>query len=163
MVQLGRQEGHRLLSFDHLKIAFPGLIIEGFAPTSPATSNYNCIAWAVHIQDDWWWPFGTPMGSSKESFWPRLVPKKITIKAFIKAFETKGFRHIPNRNSSPEVGFEKIAIYSLGTKPTHAARQLPDGTWTHKLGSDIDITANLSALEGTSYGTVYCIMKKIIN
>ncbi len=148
------------MSFDHLKIDFPGLIVEGFTPTSPATSSYNCIAWAVNVQDDWWWPYGTPMGVNKESYWPRHAPKKITVKAFIKAFETKGFKQTDGIDASLEVGFEKIAIYTFATKPTHAARQLPDGNWTHKLGQDIDITASLRAIEGTTYGTVNCILKR---
>ncbi|MCI0701929.1 MAG: hypothetical protein L0241_12680 [Planctomycetia bacterium] len=33
-----------------------------------------------------------------------------------------------------ETGGEKIALYALASVPTHAARQLPDGKWTSKLG-----------------------------
>jgi hypothetical protein len=137
-------------------------MIEGFTPTSPATNSYNCIAWAVHVQDAWWWPFGNPPNSNTEAYWPKHVPKKETIKAFIKAFETKGFKLSLGTDTTIEAGFEKIAIYTFGTKPTHAARQLPNGNWTHKLGPDIDITASLRAIEGTRYGTVYCIMKRKI-
>ncbi len=39
-----------------------------------------------------------------------------------------------------ETGFEKIAIFATRLEsPTHVARQLPDGTWTSKLGEFEDI------------------------
>lgn len=33
----------------------PSLVQEGFAQTSPASSDYNCIAWAAERTDEWWW------------------------------------------------------------------------------------------------------------
>lgn len=40
---------------------FPSLADLGFSKTSPATSSYNCIAWAAGRTDEWWWP--TPLGA----------------------------------------------------------------------------------------------------
>ena len=51
-----------------------------------------------------------------------------------------------------EVGYEKIALYALGVKPTHAARQTKSGKWTHKMGSDIDLETTLKGVEGPKYG-----------
>ena len=147
------------MSYDYLFLTFPNLIFEGFTPTSPACTDYNCIARAAHDDENWWWPFTDP-GAKKESYWPRSVPNKQTIKTFIKVFQMKGFKRIADIDLSLEDGFEKVAIYALGTKPTHAARQLPDGNWTHKLGQNIDITASLNAMVGTEYGNVVCVMKR---
>lgn len=60
-----------------------------------------------------------------------------------------------------EDGYEKIAIYAQGNVPKHVARQLPDGIWTSKLGSDEDIYHNtLDVLEGGDYGDVVQLMKR---
>lgn len=55
----------------------------------------------------------------------------------------------------------KLAIFvnDQGT-PTHAARQLPDGWWTSKLGRQIDIEHELSAIEGPAYGKVAILLAR---
>lgn len=46
-------------------------------------------------------------------------------------------------------------------KPTHVARQLDDGKWTSKLGSNEDIIHHtLDGLEGEKYGQVTTIMTR---
>ena len=57
-------------------------------------------------------------------------------------------------------GSKKIAIYQSGGLPTHAARQLPDGQWTSKLGRNIDISHTLPGLEGPEYGQVAVFMRR---
>jgi hypothetical protein len=42
----------------------------------------------------------------------------------------------------------------------HAARQLTDGTWTSKLGREIDITHTLPGLEGGEYGRIAMYMRR---
>ena len=56
-----------------------------------------------------------------------------------------------------EDGFEKVYLYMKLGKPTHAARQLCDGSWTSKLGKNVDISHELDGLKGNKYGhpTVY--------
>jgi hypothetical protein len=44
--------------------------------------------------------------------------------------------------------------------PTHAARHLPDGQWTSKLGRWEDIEHRLPHLEGETDGAVVKIMKR---
>ncbi len=34
---------------------------------------------------------------------------------------------------------ETVALYLQDGRPTHAARQLPNGKWTNKLGQDVDV------------------------
>jgi hypothetical protein len=51
-------------------------------------------------------------------------------------------------------GVEKVALYAKDGVVTHAARQLADGWWTSKLGSNIDMRHRLDAVEGPTYGRV---------
>jgi hypothetical protein len=68
------------------------------------------------------------------------------------------------------LAFEKIALYAdKNGLPSHAARQLPSGTWTSKLGPMEDIEhLMLEALEdaaGTTsaYGKVALIVRRPIS
>src|SRR5713101_10154879 len=46
----------------------PALAATGaYRVTSPATRNYNCVAWAASRTDRWWWP-------SPFAYWPAGVP-----------------------------------------------------------------------------------------
>jgi hypothetical protein len=60
-----------------------------------------------------------------------------------------------------EAGFEKIALFANNQGiPLHAARQLPSGRWTSKLGELEDIEHTLRDLEGEEYGSVALVMKR---
>lgn len=122
---------------------FPALRASGFEVTSPATPAYNCIAWAAGENGRWWWP--NPFG-----YWPDGVPVEETVEAFVLAYRTLGYE--PCADGELEAGYEKVAIFSLNGKPTHAARQLPDGKWTSKLGMQVDLSHGLGALNGPQYG-----------
>jgi hypothetical protein len=139
-----------------LHSAFPNLSIAGYQETSPAAENYNCIAWAVGLSNQWWWP--DAYGAYP---WPEGVSRAITIDAFVAAFATLGFESC--ETGALEMGFEKVAIYAIDGKPTHAARQLPDGSWTSKLGKYIDITHALAGLEGPVYGTATVFVKRAVS
>jgi hypothetical protein len=69
----------------------------------------------------------TPQGAYP---WPEGVPRAVTVEAFLAAFATLNYQAC--ETADPETGVEKLAIYCLAGKPTHAARQLPDGRWTSK-------------------------------
>ena len=86
------------------------------------------------------------------------VPRMETLAAFQAAFTLLGYENCADGQS--EVGFEKVAFYLRNGKPTHAARQLPDGMWTSKLGPDIDINHTLRGLEGPAYGQVVGFMRR---
>jgi hypothetical protein len=122
----------------------PNLTVANYRITSPSSWQYNCIAWAVGITDSWWWPV-------PGRFWPADVAREETLAAFVAALATRGFSTCSF--SEVELGLEKIALYSAGDLPTHAARQLSNGWWTSKLGPSFDIEhANLEALAGGIYG-----------
>ena len=68
-------------------------------------------------------------------------------------------------NSAPEEGFERIALFAkhkLGKlEATHAARLLPNGCWTSKLGPCEDIEHHvLLDVECPECGFVFCILKR---
>ncbi len=134
-----------------LTSAFPDLEAHGYQRTSPETSTYNCIAWAAGENWRWWWPHAL-------AYWPEGVPQEATLDAFCEAYMTLGYEECSDGNL--EAGYEKVAIYCLGGKPTHAARQLPDGNWTSKLGMSHDISHPLRALNGPSYGEPVAFLRR---
>ena len=129
--------------------AFPGLRDTEFEITSPTDEDYNCIAWAAGEQGFWWWP---------GRFWPKDVPATETRTAFIKAFRTKGYEICEGPGLEP--GYEKVCVYERLGRPRHAARQLPSGKWTSKLGMGNDISHELDGLIGQRYGKPALFMKR---
>jgi hypothetical protein len=62
---------------------------------------------------------------------------------------------------SLDVGFEKVALFGYSLYYTHAARQLPNGKWTSKLGKAEDIEHDIpDDVAGGVYGGVVQIMKR---
>jgi hypothetical protein len=125
--------------------------------TSPPTRDYNCIAWAAGDTGHWWWPDVDP--DDEAIFWPPGVVREETLAAFVAAFATLGFA--PCSGEAPEPGFEKVALFARDGVPTHAARQLPDGRWTSKLGLREDIAHDLHAVGGDLYGTVVLLLRRV--
>lgn len=135
-----------------LESIFPNLQTGDWDITSEPDLRYNCIAWAVGWTNRPWWPndFG---------FWPEGIPLEETIGAFVAALGTVGFAICAD--SSVEEGFEKIAFFAKESIPKHAARQLPDGKWTSKLGQQHDITHSTpEAVAGDQYGSVVMFLKR---
>jgi hypothetical protein len=125
--------------------------------TSPPHRRYNCIAWAAGDSERWWWPGAPPEDDGY--YWPAGVSHAGTVAAFVAAFATLGYG--PCAGEAAEAGWERIALYaSTDGVPTHAARQLPNGRWTSKLGRREDIEHGLHDLAGAFYGTVVQIMKR---
>jgi hypothetical protein len=133
--------------------AFPLTHSEPFLETSPTDGLYNCIAWAYGVNDRWFWP-----DSSGLTFWPENIPHETNVQAFISLFGGIGYE-ICN-DGTLEEGFEKIAIYTNDSMPTHAARQLPSGRWTSKLGQMQDIEHSIFSMSDGVYGNVNVFMKR---
>ncbi len=109
--------------------SFPNLSSSGFEITSDFSLGYNCIAWAAGDASRWWWPI-------TGDYWP-IDDDSTSADSFAHAFATIGYG--PADNDSLEDGYDKIALFAKDDRVTHAARQLPNGCWTSKLGSDVDI------------------------
>ena len=123
--------------------------------TSPDSDEYNCIAWAAEDTSNWWWPSQNP----EDAFWPEGIDRMATLDAFQAAFMLRGFE--PCLEDAFEPGYEKIAVYVLNDVPTHAARQLPNGRWTSKLGDQQDIEHDsVDAVSDRTYGRVELILRR---
>jgi len=134
---------------------FPNLTRDNHRKTSECTRRYNCVAWALGFDNQWWEPISAP-----GYYWPgsRHV---WTVDGYANVFtEHLGFHECGD--GALEHGFDKIAIYGEGNDFLHVARQLPEGNWTSKLGRDIDIEhESVEALAGPEYGTVKKYMKRL--
>jgi hypothetical protein len=94
-------------------------------------------------------------------YWPPNVPRRYTTEAYIQAFETVGYARGSTINDHLEVDHEKVAIYAtFDGAPRHAARQVPSGAWTSKLGQLEDIEHFLDGLVGNLYGAVVQILRR---
>ncbi|HJZ94380.1 MAG TPA: hypothetical protein VKE40_26185 [Gemmataceae bacterium] len=134
--------------------AFPRLTPANHRVTSPATTDYNCIAWAAGDTAHWWEP---------GRFWPLSVGRdEFGVGALETAFRHLGFE--PCESEAPEPGFEKVALYAESALHyTHAARQLATGLWTSKLGGAEDIEHDSpDDVAGGVYGEVVQFMKRPI-
>lgn len=151
---------------EQLKIKFPKLRENiSYTNHSKCTRDYNCIAWAVGVDYTKYWPIKNDAHYS----WFPDIPYEATITNFILFFLKFGYTQCEDGSLNDE--FEKVALYGQRTlrmiyKPTHAAKQLPDGKWTSKLGIEAqDIIHNSeSDICGREYGDVimYFSRKKII-
>jgi len=140
---------------DVIEQLFPLLLRDGFEITSPSEPAYNCVAWAAGDTRRWWWP-----AERAFSYWPDGVLREESITSFIEAFATLGYEVADAGDLEPE--FEKVTIFASNDGvPTHVARQLPDGTWTSKLGSMEDIAhADVNSVSGSAYGSVMMFLRR---
>ena len=130
---------------------FPKLAESGYRITSDPAEQYNCIAWAVGVDNEWWshlpgyrWP--TRRGSE--------------VGSLVELFVNMGFEVCENQKY--EDGYEKIAVFGKEGRWTHAARQLDNGHWTSKLGMNEDIEhVALEGLIGVLYGDIYCALRRL--
>lgn len=140
-----------------IAIGFPKLLQESWSEKSPKDPYYNCIAFAASDTRNFWWPVSPSL--TKKPYWPPGVRRELTLEAFKAAFATLGFEEC--HSGDYETGFEKIAIYTLRGKPTHASRQLRNGRWVSKLGPQEDIEhQTVNGVSGDTYGSVAVYMKR---
>ena len=137
---------------------FPRLTPNNHVLTSPEDFAYNCIAWAAGDKGRFWWP--QPV--VPYLYWPQGVCREVARHCFVGAFATLGYQEAEALDWSWTAGVEKVVLYedSSGT-PTHAARQLPSGRWTSKLGRNVDIEhLQPEDVEGPAYGTAAVLLAR---
>ncbi len=129
----------------------PRLTPQNHRVTSPAAVEYNCVAWAAGDTENWWQP---------GVYWPVAAPwQEYGIGALAAVFGALGFEAC--EDDRPEPGFEKVALYGNNLYYTHAARQLPGGKWTSKLGKAEDIEHDTpDVVAGGIYGELVEIMRR---
>ena len=147
----------------HLESVFPGLKGDrGFKVTSKSTKAYNCIAWAYNYSDRWMWPHTSLTALlDGDTYWPTEDISNEDIMVFIDAFRIKGYELCDSPKH--EDGFQKIALYTVPgtTRCTHAARELSNGYWTSKLGTEQDIQHGTPyTIENAFYGQASIFMKR---
>ncbi len=141
---------------------FPNLVKQGYRKTSEPTPKYNCIAYAFGFEDQWW----EPGNNEPWHIWPDGLTSDQDFENYVMAAKSLGF--IECKDEMIESGFEKIALYiAQNGTGSHAAKQLPNGKWSSKLGESADIEHNtLKALEGQfgyiGYWKVKQLMKRPI-
>ena len=142
-----------------LTIMFPALRNSRFEITSEYDHLYNCVGWVVGLTTEWWEP------NFEDGVWPDGVAPERTVTATIHALATVGYE--PCEDGNLQEGFEKAAIFGEGDLFIHAARQLPSGLWTSKLGSAWDIVHELGALTSAAnaggpvqYGEVVAFLRR---
>ena len=106
---------------------------------APATAAYNCISWSIGVTDHWEWPGDTEA-------------------VFDNLYSQYGYVRVFGLNYEVQPGIDKVVLYGTqnpdgSIKATHAARQLPDGSWSSKLGQGLLIRhAMPDDLDGSDYG-----------
>jgi hypothetical protein len=135
---------------------FPNTVLEPVLITSPATWTYNCIGWAYGDDTRWYWP----TTDSPHHYWPPGILRELNLQSFIELYQLAGYQVCAN--SAVEIGIEKIAIFAHpNNEPTHAARQLPNGNWTSKMGPSNDVEHTLNALCNSPwYGSAAIFMSR---
>ena len=135
---------------------FPRLADSGnYEQRSCPDENYNCIAFAVGKQNEWWWP-----GFCPEDYWPVPIPEEVSLQTFILAFKSEGYRKC--RHGRPQRHYEKIVLYARNGEPTHAARlETSTGMWLSKLGEEHDIAHHgVADVGGKHYGEAVCYFRR---
>jgi hypothetical protein len=135
------------------ELLFPNLSSTPYHVTSPADPTYNCFSWAAGESHRWW-----EAHPDAGHFWPTGHTTDWSIDIVIDAYRTIGYAVCDD--GSPESGVEKVVIYVKDGEPTHAARQLPSGMWTSKLGAEDDLEHTLDGLTGAEYGAPVVFLKR---
>ena len=136
---------------------FPNLRPGEWRRASEPDPRYNCIAFAAGRTDVYWWP--DPFPDPLNDYWPAGIPRDETVDAIAELYRSLGYE--PCTDASLEPGFEKVALYAVGSEPTHAARQILNGRWVSKLGPQEDIEHGApDDLSGPCYGQVVRVLKR---
>lgn len=148
----------QLIARTYLIQRFPQLMQDSkFLVTSPATAIYNCIAWAMGLNDRW----VDPAINSPGHWWPPIPERDCNPNSLVKAFEYMGFIQCSNGNI--ETGFDKVALYKREANWTHAARILMDNEYHSKMGGAWNIHhSSGNVFKDSIYGEVYTYMRRPI-
>ena len=113
---MGKAAGISLVMAMWIEETFPELVNTGYEVTSEINDDYNCIAWAVRDDKNWW--------SHLPGYrWPG--PRYPEVENLVAVLVGMGFERCENKDL--EAGYEKVAVFETDGCWSHAARQLPDG------------------------------------
>lgn len=132
-----------------------------FKITSPETTEYNCIAWAMGFDCRWVQCTNDTYLNTQGMryvWWPNGVDQSYCPQALIDAFIALGFEQTDN--TLFESGYDKAVLYTDGTKWTHASRIIADGTEHSKFGASWDATHGRNRFLDSPYGYPYAYMRR---
>ena len=112
---------------------------------------YNCIAWAMGVSNCWVDYYLVP-----GHWWPSGVARENTPEALIAAFQAVGFTIMDDYSYDGSI--DKVVLYKVGNKWTHASRLLGEGVEYSKFGPRWDATHGRGVFHGTIYGDAYACM-----
>ena len=133
-----------------------------FRISSPLTTDYNCIAWAMGFTDRWVENTSTTLVNTVNArfiWWPPGVKDSRECDALIKAFEAIGFE-ITNDGGYDPI-FDKAVLYTDGKGWTHASRITGLGEEHSKFGEGWDAYHGKDKFRNTDYGEPYAIMQRL--
>lgn len=138
----------------HLERLFPNLAVRGYMATSPADARYNCVAWAAGDTTRNW------DSTRPGGYWPADADVGESLEHLIALFRHQGYEVCATGAVEPE--YEKVAIFAdANDEWQHAARQLPDGQWTSKMGELEDIVhRDIDAVASSDYGHVASYLRR---
>jgi hypothetical protein len=97
---------------------FPSLVGAAYG-LSDEDFNYNCLAYALGDQKNWWEP---PKGPGQ--YWPPGFPDDVSVKTVESIIRAHGFSvEVTDKKAHPET--DAIAIYAEGNDWTHFANFHP--------------------------------------
>ena len=138
----------------HLIRDFPNLAREEFEFIDLASSQYNCIAYAVG-------DISQPWSDDPGDYWPPEVARNPTVQGLENLFRWLGYQKC--RSPRQEVGYQKVALYGSKGLWEHAALQMPNGRWRSKLGIGTLIEHETPrGLAGKTYGRPQVYMRRRI-
>ena len=136
-----------------LAALFPRLAREGYKIVGEPTKQYNCIAYAADDTNEWW-------EFTEGRYWPNYATRAQRMESLVEVFT--GLDYKPCDNSGLESGYDKVALYGIQGRYTHAALQTPTGRWRSKIGRG-PLIEHLSpeSLAGEEYGTPTIYMRRL--
>ncbi len=124
-----------------------------FKLTSAQTYRYNCIAYAMGMDDRWVDTLNVPW-----HWWPP-VKKDMSLDSLITAFEYLGFEAC-DMDDSIENGYDKVVLYQKNDEWQHAARVVEVNKYHSKFGESFDGTHSSGDVLEIEYGNPYQVMKR---
>lgn len=123
---------------------WPNLNSSNYELKSDPTDEYNCVAWANHINHQ-------SVDLSLDDDGEPLSYPDLSCLTYIEYFQSQGFEIC--ESAEWEEGFEKIALYERDDETfEHVARQMSNSIWTSKLGEWEDIEhSTLESLQSNHF------------
>src|ERR1700733_11995080 len=114
------------MAVEDIERDFPSLTPENYKLTSNADFNYNCLAFVLGDDKNWWEPPG-----EFGFYWPPGFSKDLRVETAVSIIKLHGFIVEFEKHSEPTSG--AVAIYAKGQEWTHFAKYTGD-QWISKLG-----------------------------